>query len=231
MEVDILDALKDLQKSCVVPKNLTNSFGGYNFRNIEQINQEIKKKYKDSGKVVVKLDRELIAEPFFSVTKREIKYDKSGQIQSETITEYKGRDYIKSTATIISGSSEISSSAIMRVPFEKKGVDDSQITASTISFADKYAMGGLLLVSDGIDNDCFPSQDTENVKEVGSSVILGEKKLLNQKMLEKKMDNAQRASFFMKHSEMGMDTKEMLENFEDLYNNFIGEQHKKGSIK
>lgn len=213
MGKEVIKDLCDLQKSCIVPKNLRNNFGSYNYRNIEQISQEIKKRYKSENPVVITLDRKLITEPSFSITKKDIKYDSSGNIVSETIIEYKGRDYIQSTATIMDSGTVIQASAIMRVPYEKKGMDDSQITAATTSFADKYAMGGLLLVSDGIDNDAISEEENTNTEE--------DKKLLNKKMTDKKMNNEQKVNFFVACTKNGMTVKEILENFDKLYESFM----------
>jgi hypothetical protein len=47
----------------------------------------------------------------------------------------------------------ISVTSNAREAFEKKGMDMSQISGSTSSYARKYALNGLLCIDDGIDAD------------------------------------------------------------------------------
>ena len=63
-------------------------------------------------------------------------------------------NYIKATATLSNGSDEsISVTGWARESVSKKGMDDSQITGATSSYARKYAMNGLFAIDDTVDAD------------------------------------------------------------------------------
>ena len=64
------------------------------------------------------------------------------------------RFYIKATATIYNKEGEqISTTAYAREEEGKKGMDASQVTGSTSSYARKYALNGLLAIDDTKDAD------------------------------------------------------------------------------
>lgn len=65
------------------------------------------------------------------------------------------RYYIKATATLIDTESEatISNSAYAREEETKKGMDGSQITGASSSYARKYALNGLFGIDDNKDSD------------------------------------------------------------------------------
>lgn len=134
--------LVKIQNSLNAPKNQFNKFGNYKYRNCEDILESVKPLLKEFNCQII--------------IKDEIK--KHGK-----------RFYVKATATLISPSGEVSSSAYAREPYKKKGMDESQITGAASSYARKYALGGLLLVDDGKDAD---SQDnTDNTKKHNKTVI------------------------------------------------------------
>lgn len=63
------------------------------------------------------------------------------------------RVYVKATATIKCGDVSESVTAFAREAEIKKGMDDSQITWSSSSYARKYALNGLFLIDDTKDAD------------------------------------------------------------------------------
>ena len=65
------------------------------------------------------------------------------------------RVYVKSTATFYDCESgqEVSSVGYARESYEKKGMDDAQLTGSCSSYARKYALNALLLIDDTKDAD------------------------------------------------------------------------------
>ena len=63
------------------------------------------------------------------------------------------KNYVKSTATLASGESIISVSACAREAENQKGMNDSQLTGSTSSYARKYALNGLFSIDDTKDSD------------------------------------------------------------------------------
>jgi len=72
---------------------------------------------------------------------------------SDDIVMVGDRIYVKATATVTDGKDSLSVSAFARESESKKGMDDSQLTGSTSSYARKYALGGLFLIDDNKDAD------------------------------------------------------------------------------
>jgi len=69
------------------------------------------------------------------------------------IKEIGGRVYVVATATVSDGTDELKVSAFAREPENKKGMDESQITGATSSYARKYALNGLYAIDDNKDAD------------------------------------------------------------------------------
>ena len=120
--------LMNIQQELKAPKGQYNNFGKYAYRSCEDILEAVKPLLKKE-KVVLTISDEL---------------------------QYIGnRYYIKATATLIDTESEaiISNSAYAREEETKKGMDESQITGTSSSYARKYALNGLLLIDDTKDAD------------------------------------------------------------------------------
>lgn len=126
--MSVYEKLKDVQSQLKAPKGQFNSFGKYSYRNCEDILEAVKPLLNTIGAVLVVGDNlELIGE----------------------------RYYIKATAVFIdceTGES-VTNSAYAREELDKKGMDASQITGSTSSYARKYALNGLLCIDDSKDAD------------------------------------------------------------------------------
>ena len=110
------------------PKNLYNSFGKYNYRNAESI-LEAFKPFGEKYKVVLMV--------------------------SDSAVLVGNKNYIQATATIYDCESDafFLNTALAREADTKKGMDDSQITGATSSYARKYALNGLFLLDDTKDAD------------------------------------------------------------------------------
>ena len=120
--------LMNIQQELKAPKGQYNSFGKYAYRSCEDILEAVKPLLKKE-KVVLTISDEL---------------------------QYIGnRYYIKATATLIDTESEaiISNSAYSREEETKKGMDGSQITGASSSYARKYALNGLFGIDDNKDSD------------------------------------------------------------------------------
>lgn len=120
--------LMNIQQELKAPKLQYNSFGKYAYRSCEDILEAVKPLLKKE-KVVLTISDEL---------------------------QYIGnRYYIKATATLIDTESEatISNSAYAREEETKKGMDGSQITGASSSYARKYALNGLFGIDDNKDSD------------------------------------------------------------------------------
>lgn len=120
--------LQKIQFELKAPKNLYNKFGNYYYRNVESILEAVKP-LCDKYKCVLTLEDEPV-------------------VVGE-------RYYIKTTATLIDCESdaEISKSAYAKEDADKKGMDGSQLTGATISYARKYCLNGLFLLDDTKDAD------------------------------------------------------------------------------
>ena len=126
--MNIYEKLMNIQKELKAPKGQYNSFGKYKYRSCEDILESVKpllEKYK----VTIILT------------------DKLEQIGE--------RYYIRAKAMLIDTESNnsIENTAYAREEETKKGMDGSQITGTSSSYARKYALNGLLLIDDTKDAD------------------------------------------------------------------------------
>lgn len=133
--MNIYEKLLNIQTELKVPKNQYNSFGKYNYRSCEDILEGLK--------------------PLLT------KY-KATLIIDDEIVQIGDRYYVKATATLIDiegegnlikGREYISSTAFAREDEKKTGMDLSQLTGSTSSYARKYALNGLFAIDDTKDSD------------------------------------------------------------------------------
>lgn len=137
MKENVYGKLLSIQKELKAPKNQYNSFGRYNYRSCEDILEGVKpllNKYKAT--LFVSDSLELIGTRF----------------------------YVKATAKFVDTESgeTVESSAYARESEEKKGMDSSQVTGATSSYARKYALNGLLLIDDNKDADTDAYQEQQN---------------------------------------------------------------------
>lgn len=126
--MNIYEKLMNIQKELKAPKGQYNSFGKYKYRSCEDILESVKpllEKYK----VTIILT------------------DKLEQIGE--------RYYIRAKAILIDTetNNSIENTAYAREEETKKGMDGSQITGTSSSYARKYALNGLLLIDDTKDAD------------------------------------------------------------------------------
>lgn len=137
--MEFIEKIVAIQSELKAPKGQYNSFGKYNYRSCEDILEGVKPLLAKHGLVLTIQDSiELIGD----------------------------RYYIKATATITDGKESISTSAYARESLDKKGMDASQVTGATSSYARKYALNGLLAIddtkdADTMDNSKKPVQQTQ----------------------------------------------------------------------
>lgn len=129
----------DIQHKLKAPKGQYNSFGKYNYRSCEDILEGVKPLLKEHNLALL-IDDEIV------------------QIGE--------RYYVKATAKITDGREFVSATAYAREPDTKKGMDESQITGATSSYARKYALNALLCIddtkdADTMDNSKKPVQQTQ----------------------------------------------------------------------
>lgn len=125
--------LSDIQKKLDAPKGQFNSFGNYKYRSCEDILGAVKPLL---GDLVLTLSDEMV--------------------------QLGDRYYVKATATLTDGQGSISVSAYARESLDKKGMDSSQITGATSSYARKYALSGLFAIDDTKDADTMDNTTTKS---------------------------------------------------------------------
>jgi len=138
MEKTIYAKLNKIQQELDVPKNRENKFGKYKYRSCEDIIEAVKPLL---GDCVLLLSDEMVL--------------------------IGDRFYVKATAKLTNGKNEITNSAFAREAEIKKGMDASQITGATSSYARKYALNGLFGIDDVKDADTQDNttQEQENKKQ------------------------------------------------------------------
>ena len=125
--------LVSIQSELKAPKGQFNSFGKYKYRSCEDVLEALKPLLKEN-------------ECFLNM--------------SDEIVLIGDRYYIKATATITNKSgTSLSVSAFAREEESKKGMDASQLTGATSSYARKYALNGLFAIDDNKDADATNKGD------------------------------------------------------------------------
>ena len=137
--MEIYKKLMGIQTKLKAPKSQRNSFGNYNYRSCEDILEAVKP-LLDEFKVALTIKDEIIL-----------------------IGE---RYYIKATATLIDidTGDMTETSAYARESAEKRGMDASQVTGATSSYARKYALNGLFAIDDNKDADATNTHGKDSIK-------------------------------------------------------------------
>ena len=138
------DKLLKIQEQLKAPKNQRNDFGKYNYRSCEDIFEAVKPLLKEN-KITLRLTDELV------------------QVGE--------RYYIKATAILTDGVEIIENTAYAREEENKKGMDGSQITGASSSYARKYALNGLFLIDDVKDSDATNVGEITTKEEAEKLVI------------------------------------------------------------
>lgn len=116
-----------IQSELKAPKTQVNNFGGYKYRKAEDILEAVKP---------------LLAK------------QKCTLIITDDIVMVGNRIYVKATATLKNEKGEVEeATGWAREEESKKGMDASQITGASSSYARKYALNGLFAIDDNADSD------------------------------------------------------------------------------
>lgn len=141
----IIESLQNIQQELKAPKGQYNSFGGFKFRSCEDILEAVKPLLKKEDMAIV---------------------------LSDELVNIGDRYYVKATATLYNSEGEVlTNSAYAREEESKKGMDGSQITGASSSYARKYALNGLFAIDDVKDSDT-----TNQVESTTESTPKEEKK-------------------------------------------------------
>lgn len=138
--MNIYSKLTALQNKLKAPKGQYNSFGKYAYRNAEDILESVKP---------------LLAE------------FRLAMFISDSIEVYDTRTYVKATVTLVNIDKPdeiIVNSAFAREEEEKKGMDGSQITGASSSYARKYAMNAMFAIDDTKDSDTTNTHGKDDTK-------------------------------------------------------------------
>ena len=127
-----MEKLAKIIQELKAPKNQKNSFGGYNYRSCEDILEAVKP---------------LLNGAILTV--------------SDELVMLGDRFYVKATATFRDGDFIQTATGWAREEKEKKGMDASQLTGSTSSYARKYALNGLFCIDDTKDADATNTHGKE----------------------------------------------------------------------
>lgn len=138
--MNVYEKLLKVQVELKAPKNQFNRFGKYNYRSCEDIQEAVK--------------------PLLSLVKAALTV-------GDEIVQIGDRYYIKATARFIDCESNdvVENTAFAREEQEKKGMDSSQLTGSTSSYARKYALNGLFCIDDVKDSDTTNVGDSRKTNQ------------------------------------------------------------------
>lgn len=116
-----------IQSNLKAPKSQFNRFGNYKYRKAEDILEAVKPLLAEQGCTLIITD---------------------------DIVMVGNRIYVKATATIKNSKNETeTTTGFAREEETKKGMDGSQITGASSSYARKYALNGLFAIDDSQDSD------------------------------------------------------------------------------
>mgnify|MGYP003304190288 FL=1 len=134
--MNITEKLSVIQQELIAPKNQYNSFGKYNYRSCEDILEGLK--------------------PFLGKLKVAVTV-------TDDIVVIGDRFYVKATATLrdCESNETVANTAFARESDDKKGMDASQVTGATSSYARKYALNGLFCIDDVKDADTRDNRQQE----------------------------------------------------------------------
>lgn len=127
-----IEALHQIQTKLNAPKNRKNTFGGYNYRSLEDICNAVKPLLVETGAVFT---------------------------MSDEMVQIGDRIYVRATATLQAEDGPISVTGWAREPLQKKGNDESQVTGAASSYARKYAANALFCIDDTKDADSMAPED------------------------------------------------------------------------
>jgi hypothetical protein len=128
-----MENLIRIQKELKAPKDKLNKFGNYKYRSCESILEAVKPLLKGCLLLL-----------------------------SDEVKNIGTKNYVVATATFIeTDGKQFIVTAYAREPEDRKGMDDSQITGASSSYARKYALNGLFAIDDNQDSDVPQSQNPD----------------------------------------------------------------------
>lgn len=134
-----------IQSELKAPKSQFNKFGGYKYRKAEDILEAVKP---------------LLAKQKCTLT------------ITDDVVLIGNRIYVKATATIKNEKGEFeTTTGWAREEETKKGMDGSQITGASSSYARKYALNGLFAIDDNADSDATNDMQHQAAQQQAAQVV------------------------------------------------------------
>ena len=134
--MELYEKLLNIQQELKAPKNRKNRFGGYSYRNTEDIFTAVKPLLAKYGVILTVTDELLLIGDRYYV---------------------KAEAHLFDTESVV----EIKTCAYAREQLERKKSDASQLTGAASSYARKYALNGLFLIDDEADPDAYGADDPD----------------------------------------------------------------------
>jgi hypothetical protein len=141
----MMKELFNIQQYLKAPKDKYNNFGKYKYRSCESILEAVKPLLKENECTLVGSDDIVLVGNYVFLKATYVLTNKEGE---------------KETAT-----------AFARHDDDKKGMDGSQVTGSTSSYARKYALNGLFAIDDSKDADTEENANERKAAESAELVI------------------------------------------------------------
>lgn len=145
---ELISKILKVQEVLDVPKNRWNDFGGYYYRNCEDVLEAVKPHLVEHGLL---------------------------QTLTDDIQESNGANYVKATVTVTDGKDEVSVSAFAREIESKKKMDSSQLTGTASSYARKYALNGMWNIDDVKDPDTGAHETADKSEQPKGGSVRKEK--------------------------------------------------------
>ena len=139
--MNIYEKLLKAQVELKAPKGQYNSFGKYKYRSCEDILEALKP-VLDKFKLTLFIKDDVI--------------------------EVNTRNYVKATIILVNIEKPdeiIETSALAREEETKKGMDGSQITGASSSYARKYALNGMFMIDDTKDSDSTNTHGKDKIEQ------------------------------------------------------------------
>lgn len=205
----IYNELSRIQKELKAPKGQFNKFGNYKYRSCEDILEAVKPLLGDCCLTI-----------------------------SDDIVLIGDRYYIKATARLaLSNEDFVENSAFAREAFDKKGMDESQITGASSSYARKYALNGLFAIDDTKDADATNTHDKDDFEKDAANEMrantIARKKGETVKPKGTLEERYTKACFYMMNNDGKPYKRSIIDSLNTLYDDLIeaGEKDKAEDLK
>ena len=151
--MNIYGKLAAVQSALKAPKGQYNSFGKYKYRSCEDIVESVKPLLNAQGLLLT---------------------------MSDELVLIGDRFYVKASATVYdtADGKSITVTALAREEENKKGMDGSQVTGASSSYARKYALNGLFAIDDTKDSDATnetPKEEKTKNEPIPDVAVLRER--------------------------------------------------------